>query len=392
VPISNSKSQVSLSNPSRAISSIQILRGFAALFIVIGHSQGAARELAGLSGQTFSTWQLLPWGVGVDLFFVISGFIIFYSSKKYQGAPHPSRTFFAHRIARLVPLYWLCTALFLAIFVFKRSLGFAQADEFPSIQAIISSLVFFPFDAHPISSGLAFPAYNLGWTLNYEMYFYALFALCLGRSQTQSAVRILVGLCCIVIFGVVFKPDVLPFSFWSQPIILEFGAGIVIAMAFQRGVSFPRPLRLGLISLGFLLIVFLPFGSPVDIGGTNLNDFGRVYIWGLPAALIIAGAALGPDVKKKSWLSIPIEIGNASYSLYLVHPFVIFLMSLLFRRFGILKILPLPYFVGMVVILASIVAVMSYRFFERPSARAVANWLIPSKRMPVPSTTGANIL
>lgn len=362
------------------------------MFIVIGHSQGAAQELAGLSGQKFSAWQLLPWGVGVDLFFVISGFIIFYSSQKYQGAPHPNRTFFAHRIARLVPLYWLCTALFLIIFVFKRSLGFAQADKFPSIPAIISSLVFFPYDVHPISSGLAFPAYNLGWTLNYEMYFYGLFALCLARSQTQTAVRILVGLCCIVFFGAIFKPDMLPFSFWCQPIILEFGAGIAIAVAFRRGVELPLPLRLGLIGLGFLLIAVLPFGAPAEIGGTNLNDFGRFYIWGIPAALIIAGAALGPDVKKNSWLSMPIEIGNASYSLYLVHPFAIFLVSILFRRFGILRILPLPYFVGIVIVLASIVAVMSYRLFERPSARMVANWLITSERKPVPGTTGANIL
>jgi exopolysaccharide production protein ExoZ len=377
-----SKSHVSELKKSGSISSIQILRGIAALFIVIGHSQGAAGELAALSGQTFSPLRSMPWGVGVDLFFVISGFIIFHSSRKYEGTPHPSRTFFAHRIARLVPLYWLCTALFLSVAVFKKSLGFAQADEFPSLLAIISSLVFFPFNAHPLSNGLAFPVYNLGWTLNYEMYFYALFALCLGHSHSRSAWRILAGLCCIVIFGFIFSPDLLPFSFWSQPIILEFGAGIVIGVAYRQGVSLQLPVRLGLIGSGLLLLLVLPFGAPADIEGTNLNDFVRVYTWGVPAALIIAGAALGPDVKAGSWLSVPIEIGNASYSLYLVHPFVIFVLSLMFRRLGLLNFVPLPIFVGLVIVFAPLVAVISYRLFERPSARVVADMLVPRIRVP----------
>jgi exopolysaccharide production protein ExoZ len=367
---------------SGPIFSIQVLRGFAALFVVIGHSQGAARELAVLSGQSFSVWRLVPWGVGVDLFFVISGFIIFYSGKKYEGTPHAKRTFIAHRIARLVPLYWLCTAMFLALVLFKKSLGFALADDFPSILAIISSLLFFPFSVRPMSNGLAFPVYDLGWTLNYEMYFYVIFALLLGHSYIVSAIRILSGLCCIIVFGVLFEPDLLPFSFWCQPIILEFGIGIVIAVAFRRGVSFSLPVRLGLIILGALLILILPFGAPAEIGGTNLNDFGRFCTLGVPAALIIAGAALGPDVKPSLWLSIPIEIGNASYSLYLVHPFVIFFLSMLFRRIGLLNVVPLPAFVVLVIVFASIVAVLSYRLFERPSARLVADLLVPRIRVP----------
>src|SRR5262245_240173 len=122
-----------------------------------------ARELASLSSQPFKTWQLIPWGVGVDLFFVISGFIIAYTSEKYVIMSEPRRTFAAHRVARLVPLYWVCTALFLGLFASKRALGFAQAEVFPSAQAIVSSLLFLPTDG-ALGNGLAFPVYNLGWT------------------------------------------------------------------------------------------------------------------------------------------------------------------------------------------------------------------------------------
>jgi exopolysaccharide production protein ExoZ len=102
-------------------------------------------------------------------------------------------------------------------------------------------------------------------------------------------------------------------------------------------------------------------------------------VLGLPSALIIAAAALGPDVERKPWLAIPIEIGNASYSLYLVHPFVIFVLSMAFRRISLLKILPLPCLVALVIVVAMLLAVISYRKFERPSARLVAGWLASKK-------------
>jgi peptidoglycan/LPS O-acetylase OafA/YrhL len=363
---------------SGPIFSIQILRGIAALFIVIGHSQGMARELASLSSRSFTPWQFVPWGAGVDLFFVISGFIIAYTSEKYVTMPQPRRAFAAHRIARLVPLYWLCTALLLGLFASKKALGFAEGEIFPSAHAIVSSLLFLPVDG-VIGDGLAFPVYNLGWTLNYEMFFYGLFALCLAGSTLWSASRVLVCLGVIVVAGVVFNPSILPLAFWYQPIILEFGTGILIAIAMRQGVTLALPIRIGLIAIGAALIIALPFGQPPDINGTYLNGFTRFYMLGLPSAVIIAAAALGPDVERKPWLAIPIEIGNASYSLYLVHPFVIFALSMAYRRISFMKSLPLPYLVVLVIGLAMLVAVISYRRFERPSARLVAGWLTSKK-------------
>jgi exopolysaccharide production protein ExoZ len=364
---------------SEVVSSIQILRALAALFIVIGHGQGAAQDLAMLSGRTFAKWSPVPWGVGVDLFFVISGFIIYYASERYEGVPRAKRSFIAHRIARVVPLYWLCTCLFLGLIVLKKSVGFAQYDELPSQLEVLCSLLFFPFSSRALPDGLAFPAYNLGWTLNYEMYFYVLFALCLAQSRSQSALRIFSILFSIAVLGLVFEPSLLPFSFWCQPIILEFGTGILIAVAFRQGVTLVLPIRLAIIATGILLLLFLPFGQPGEFEGTTFNDLDRFFTLGIPAALVVAGAALGPDIENKTWFSLPIMIGNASYSLYLVHPFVIFVLATLFRRSGLFRYLPLPCFVGLTIVLAPIVALISYRFFERPSARMLSAWLAPKQ-------------
>jgi exopolysaccharide production protein ExoZ len=347
----------------------------AALFIVIGHGQGMARELAALTNRTFSPWAPVPWGVGVDLFFVISGFIIFYASAKYESDERPRRAFYTHRIARLVPLYWTATALFIALIATKKSLGFAQDDVFPTMQAIVASLLFLPVEGP--GSGLAFPVYDLGWTLNYEMYFYTLFALCLARSYVQSAARVLACLCAVLLLGAVLRIELLPFAFWCQPIVLEFGCGILIAVAMRRGVSLPAPIRLALVAVGAVLIVALPFGQPDAVDGTYLNGWNRFYTLGLPAALVVAGAALGPDIRKTFWSAIPRQLGDASYSLYLLHPFVLFTVSMAYRRFGALQAIPLPVLVAVLIVVASIVAILSYRLFERPSARLVSQWLMP---------------
>jgi peptidoglycan/LPS O-acetylase OafA/YrhL len=318
----------------------------------------------------------MPWGVGVDLFFVISGFIIFYASAKYENDAQPRRAFYAHRIARLVPLYWTATALFIALVATKKALGFAQADAFPSAREIAASLLFLPLDGSG-SNGLAFPVYDLGWTLNYEMYFYTLFALCLTSSHLRSAARVLACLGGILLLGALLGINVLPFAFWRQPIVLEFACGIVVAVALRQGVALPAPARIALIAAGAVLIVWQPFGQPEAVNGTYLNGWSRFYTLGLPAALIIAGAALGPDIRRTALTAIPLEVGDASYSLYLLHPFVGFAVSMAARRIPAAQALPLPLLVAVMIVIAAVVAILSYRLFERPSARIVSQWLRP---------------
>jgi len=147
---------------SRPVSSIQILRAVAALGVVALHvsHEGATRLGARSPLPDFSVG-----AAGVDLFFVISGFIMVYASDALfarRGAP---AWFFTRRLARIVPLYWAATAAAVACFV---ALRYAGALEQLSWQTLVASLLFVPW---PRPDGAMLPVHMLGWTLNFEMFF-----------------------------------------------------------------------------------------------------------------------------------------------------------------------------------------------------------------------------
>src|SRR5580700_9067411 len=94
---------------------IQLLRAFAALCVVAFHAQNDASVVAARLGKAFTRSEAFPWLAGVDIFFVISGFIMVYASARLFGSAQGPRIFLAHRIARIVPLYWATTMLYLAV-------------------------------------------------------------------------------------------------------------------------------------------------------------------------------------------------------------------------------------------------------------------------------------
>src|SRR5947209_12231521 len=140
--------------------SVQILRAIAALSVAIGHAQAFIAIPMDKQGQAFGWNFLLPWGAGVDLFFVISGFIMVYSSEKLFAAPGGGGTFGWRRLTRVVPLYWCAMLLLLA----KSAL---QQKPLPDAASVVTSFLFIPWVAQ--GGEIPRPFYELGWTLNYEM-------------------------------------------------------------------------------------------------------------------------------------------------------------------------------------------------------------------------------
>ena len=128
-----------------------------------------------------------PWLAGVDIFFVISGFIMVYASSRWFGSAQSPRVFLAHRIARIVPLYWATTMLYLAVVLFAPAL---LNSEYLAPGFVISSFLFIPA-ARP--DGLVQPLYSLGWTLNYEMFFYALFAIAIAFPRRRGVPALIGG-------------------------------------------------------------------------------------------------------------------------------------------------------------------------------------------------------
>jgi exopolysaccharide production protein ExoZ len=274
------------------IVSVQALRAIAALAVALCHFDELRVWLAGETGP----YPLDPLASGVDLFFVISGFVMVYSSGDLFGAKGGAATFLARRVARVVPPYWLVMLAAIPLLSLPHDW-----------ESLAWSYLFFPFR----SADNIVPVYGVGWTLNFEMYFYALFAALIFLRRSLAVPALCASLVAIVVLGQWFKPSLAPLQFWSDPIILEFVFGMVLALLYINGVRLAVPIRGGLVVAGIAAIGFFETRMPP-------SGF-RVVEWGFPAAMIFAGTVLGRDINFGR-LRAPVEIlGNSSYALYLTH-------------------------------------------------------------------------
>ncbi|MCJ2014352.1 acyltransferase family protein [Methylobacterium sp. J-076] len=356
---------------------IQILRAVAAAMVVLHHGRHEVGLLADRgAGAVLPPGTLLPWWAGVDLFFVISGFVIVQASRPLAGVPGGRGRFLAHRIARVVPLYWLTSFAYLALALAAPGLlgeAGALARE-PGYLA--ASFLFWPA-ARP--DGSVQPLYGLGWTLNYEMAFYAVFALGLGFGLRRAVAGLWAGLGGLVALGAVLGLP-LPLAFWADPIVLEFALGAGLGLARTAGLRLPAPARLALAGLGFagLLLAARHLG-----GGGEVPGFARPLLVGLPALLLVAGAALGPGLGPAGLAACPAplralaRLGDASYALYLVHPFALRAGREALARAGLAGPLH-PWGSLLALTLLSIAAAFAvHRAVERPLTRRLRAWLGP---------------
>jgi exopolysaccharide production protein ExoZ len=206
--------------------SIQALRAIAALLVFWGHAILTLDPKVGAEFPTFYG----PFGV--DLFFVISGFVMVYSSEPLFGQAGAPIKFFARRIARIVPPYWAATAILVWFVV-----------PYASTKAVLGSLFFAPH--LPSEAPLLF----VGWTLIFEMFFYAVFAIALLAKRRFAVVT---GASVFLISFVVLSGAPSDAGFWSppasssiaylaDPIIFEFVFGMMIALVYRAGGQLSMP-------------------------------------------------------------------------------------------------------------------------------------------------------
>jgi peptidoglycan/LPS O-acetylase OafA/YrhL len=348
------------------IEDIQILRALAALAIVVHHGMFDTIAFTAAAGAVFTPPRLLPWPAGVDLFFVISGFVMVYSSQRLFAKAGAPRLFLWRRLARIAPLYWATTALVLAVAHVAQGLVNSTT---PSLALTLASFAFIPM-MRP--EGAIQPVYSLGWTLNYEMFFYAVFALFMPLSRPRAVTGIALTLAGVAVLGVLVRPENAALAFWSSPMILLFVAGMGIATLRLDGIGFALPLRLILIITAFALLALDPFGLMRDpLAIVQTLDFTRVIAWGVPAALLVAAAALrahdsAREPKSGGFRNLLVALGEASYALYLIHPFVFRPVREVLVRLGLAQLIsPWPY-LALIVICASLAALAVHWLAERP--------------------------
>ncbi len=334
---------------------IQVLRAFAAFMVAVHHVQPDALALAQRSGASFTPSYLVPWMAGVDIFFVVSGFIMVHASGGLFGRKDAPRLFLTRRLARIVPLYWAATTLFLLTGLLLPG---ALNSAAPDLGQILASYLFWPAVS---SAGLVQPVYSLGWTLNYEMLFYVLFGAALLLPRAAVVLVVTLALAVLVATEALSGPLPLPFGFWGQPIVLEFAAGMGLALLRRQGFRLTGGPRWLVAILGVAILLLAAWLPGVD---TPWMSF---LLRGSAAVLLVAAASSGSGNSAPSALVRGLAgLGDASYALYLVHPFAIRALREVFARVA-------PGWPGLYVLTAlsaSVIAsVLIYRWFERPATR-----------------------
>ncbi|MDI1336850.1 MAG: acyltransferase [Lacunisphaera sp.] len=293
------------------LNSVQVLRAVAVLMVLQVHLF-----------PEFPYWgRPLDGGFGVDLFFIISGFVIAGSLAQVEsrtGAVH----FLINRFSRVAPYYWLVTL--------GLAFGLAHIGYPVEREKLLRSLLFYPIDPHPILAG--------GWTLCHEAFFYVFYGLC-ALVLGKGLVRLTTLLFLIVLVAVHFIPGhSYPLEFLKSSMNLYFVVGAAISMGGERLLEvFRRPFALPAAVL-LMLVAALYCGSR-GLGVPTAHDFflstyardvvdirvsfvqpgfPRAFVFGLPAALLLLCCLAREDLFKSEKWRFWLKIGDASYSIYLL--------------------------------------------------------------------------
>jgi peptidoglycan/LPS O-acetylase OafA/YrhL len=305
---------------------IQVLRFVAASMVLAGHAQHQVQQVAGID---LSSYRMLPnpafYAGGVDVFFVLSGFIMVTICRTSFGTPGASGEFLLRRVARIAPPYWVfTTAMICATLLFPQHVAHGRW----SADHMLASYLFIPTRN---AYGDLYPVLVLGWTLEFEMLFYLMFAIGLRWPRARGLAFIFGAVAALGGLGALFGPTSGPFAFWCNPIVFEFLFGMLVAGAHATGWRCAPRWGAALLAVG---IVLLYAGS----ARSDPDPFWlpRAFWMGLPASLVCAAAALTREPATAGWAGRGLaRAGDASYVLYLSHPFTLTTFSLLAVRLGL---------------------------------------------------------
>ena len=329
---------------------VQMLRGVAALAVVVHHVFEESHALFGAHGLPKPL--VLVGAAGVDLFFVISGFIMLHTTWAEFGRPGAPGRFLLRRVVRIFPLYWACLCL---VLLAKSSGAMYRSLEItPSI--LIGSALLLP------TSGLII---GVAWTLVFEMYFYYLFATWLRFKRAGGAVLGVAG--SIALVGVVATqlPESNLRRYLTDPIVFEFVLGLGLAWLLRSGRRLPQ--RWLLIGVGTVAMVLAAWWGPAETTAGLARDV-RFVCWGVPAALIVA-ASLAPVAARSRGLQFLVHLGNASYALYLSHEFVMIAYARLLKSGDIATRLPGAAWVVLITSLCLVLGFATHQWLEQPLTR-----------------------
>lgn len=320
------------------IVSIQYMRAIAALLVVCTHTAW--------KGEQYST-NPMHWfnvgGAGVDLFFIISGYIMCHTiyDKKLNIID-----FIKARLIRIVPLYWLLTGVALCAYLVAPD----KVNSSGGNTSVLCSFILFPTDSKYLIQN--------GWTLSYEFYFYIIFSVGLLFTGFLRFFTPAVILLSLVSLGYLMEASSVYFNFITNSLLIEFVMGILI-FNIHRAVVFNSACSLILIIVSIVSLTCVNF-----FGGSGE----RVFDFGVPCFLFFL-AMMNFErkfivLKGNIISSIMAKVGNSSYSIYLIHPFVLTGSSIILKKLGFSEYGWL--FVSTLIINSVLVGWCCHVFLEKP--------------------------
>ncbi|MFZ9942911.1 MAG: acyltransferase family protein [Bacteroidia bacterium] len=336
----------------KRLQNIQAIRTIAALMVCAFHLQYLFMN----EGET----KPFPNGeMGVQVFFVISGLIMYHTTRDQYKSNNPL-AFLLNRIIRIVPLYLLVTFVYVAD---DLSADFIAENA----SRILTTVFFIAPMTDVIGPKYGYPLLDVGWTLNYEMFFYLLFGLSMfvqsHRYWLLIGAFVSIGVLYQLIATGSFDPSYITYhdyphqamNFYGNPIVLLFALGVLAGMVLDR-IQLSRKAAVfifGITSICFINHVLAWWSLPVNV----FTDTAFVFTWVLAAALCDkANVQVFPASVAKS--------GDSSYSLYLWHPVVFAYLRTVAEKMG-LPYLEYPWMSFLLgLISAMLVAWFSFKVIE----------------------------
>lgn len=330
------------------LQNIQALRALAAL-MVVGHHLGGS-----IVNSRFSNDIFYIGASGVDIFFVISGFIMVHSISMKPVGP---QTFFKKRLIRVAPLYWMITlALGLSALSMPQLFRSVSAEPID----IIKSIAFLPYKNN---LGSTTPILHVGWTLNYEMFFYVVFAVTLFMNYSIKF-TVLISSTFILLLAILgsftnFSNPII--TFYTNNILIEFIFGMIIGLIHGRIILLKNYISFAIVTLGFAGLL---------VSNNVLFGLPRFLVWGIPAFLIVIGS-LSLEAKgfiaKHGFIQ---KLGASSYALYLIHPLI---LAILVRVLAKINSAPMVAFIAIVFLIITIyAALLINRYVEIPLSKILS--------------------
>ena len=333
------------------LQNIQALRGIAVLSVLLFHLSVIEKKYGG--GNTLlPDW--LQFGMfGVDLFFVISGFVMVTVTRGKFGQAKSALLFLYHRVSRIYPLYWAYTTLALLVFIVQPSwVNNSQGNQVD----ILSSYLLFP--------GSLLPLVQVGWTLIHEVYFYIVFFLLLFLHEKYFVPALVLWGAGIAVSGFPVSPPLTRLVF--HPLTFEFIIGCLLALHYHnfKPIKVNGNVLVSIAGLGLAAAVFGYIQYHRATGASPL-EFDEALYYGIPAVVIVFCITHA----ERNGATLPgflIQLGNVSYSIYLSHLFTVNVVGKVWGLFATDSLLDNAVALTLAFILALAVGYASYRILELP--------------------------